>query len=575
MRGTGAGLDRLAEAGWIGRDIADTLFEHYRKHRDIEHRLQMVRDAQTHSLPTDDAEFTRLAAMMDMDADALRHDLAARLEEVHALTEGFFAPDAGRVADEDWGSEITTRWPTYPALRSPRAVEVFKRLWPDVQVRLKDASRPDEALVEFDRFLAGLPAGVQLFSLFEANPQLSQLIVDIAATAPALAQYLSRNAGVFDAVIGGTFFDPWPEQAALEAELSAVLAGVGDYEAQLNAARRWVKERHFGIGVHHLRGLIGAQESGSRYASLAEAALSALWPVVVTEFSRKHGAPPGAGAVVMGMGSLGAGQLHALSDLDVIVIYDPEGVDASEGKRPLSTRPYYARLTQALVTAISAPMSDGRMYELDMRLRPSGRQGPVATSIGSFRAYQQDEAWTWEHLALTRARAVAGSVALGKEVEAFRCALLPEKGHGTRVAADVSDMRNRLAEAKPATGAWDAKDGPGRMQDIALFAQTCALRAGAPERGTEAQLLAGVANGGLDAADCEALRAASTLLWRVQAAGRLLSGGVFDPDAVGEGGRRFVLRETGFETMDALEDAMAEHAAVAAGTITAYLEDWA
>ena len=572
VRGTGAGLAALAQAGWIDTDTATQLFDHYRFHREVEHRVQMVRDQQTHELPHDPAEFARLAAMMDRDLSDLQAELRTRLEAVHALTEGFFAPETAAEADTGWGQDVTARWPTYPALRSDRAVEIFKRVWPDLQARLKEAARPDEALAQFDAFLAGLPAGVQLFSLFEANPQLSQLIVDIAATAPALATYLSRNAGVFDVVIGGRFFGDWPGVIQLTDALASVLAQSDDYEAKLNAARRWAKEWHFGVGVHHLRGLIDAEESGQRYADLAQAVVAGLWPVVVAEFSRKHGPPPGNGAAILGMGSLGAGQLHALSDLDLIMIYDPADIDVSDGKRPLATRPYYARLTQALVTALTAPMGEGRLYEVDMRLRPSGRQGPVATSLQSFTSYQQDEAWTWEHLALTRARPVAGSVDLGARIEAFRAALLPQKGQGATVLSDVAEMRARLAEAKPGDSQWNVKDGAGRLQDIALFAQTVALKTDVTACETELQLAGGVVKGWLDAAQGADLQAAARLFWRVQSAGRLLAGGVFDPAAVGEGGCRFVLRETGYKTMDALSIAIKDHASRADSIITARLE---
>lgn len=202
-----------------------------------------------------------------------------------------------------------------------------------------------------------------------------------------------------------------------------------------------------------------------------------------------------------------------------------------------------------------------------MRLRPSGRQGPVATSWQSFRTYQTDEAWTWEHLALTRARAVAGDAGLAQAVEGFRCVLLPDKGQGATVLPDVAEMRARLAGAKPGQGLWDAKAGPGRLQDIELCAQTAALLSGSPARETDAQIAAGVASGWLDAAQGTALAHAAALLWRVQAAGRLLAGGIFDPDAVGEGGRRFMLRETELETMDSLAKAVDQAARDAAAVI--------
>jgi glutamate-ammonia-ligase adenylyltransferase len=572
VRGTREGLDRLAHAGWVARDHAERLYDHYRHHREVEHRVQMIADQQTHHLPTTPEGWDRLSALMGMDAPALRKDIEGRCEEVHELTEGFFAPSAPTQTGDDFGREVTQRWRNYPALRTARAAEIFKRVLPQVIESLKEAAKPDEALKQFDTFLAGLPAGVQLFALFDANPQLTRLVVDICGTAPALAQYLSRNSDVFDMVIGGSFFSPWPEVAELTRLVARAMSDAPDYEGRLNMARRWMKEWHFRIGVHHLRGLVSAEEAGQEYADLAEAVIAGLWPVVVEEFARKHGPLPGSGAVVLGMGSLGAHRLNAGSDLDLIMIYDAGEADESDGPRPLATRPYFARLTQALVTAVTAPMSDGRLYEVDMRLRPSGRQGPVATSITSFRDYQLTEAWTWEHLALTRARPLAGSGGLANEVEAFRQTLLKEKSTGAGILADVAEMRGRIAAAKHPSGAYDAKIGPGRLQDIELFSQTAALLSGAPVRLTEAQLAAGVASGWLDAADAAALSEAEELLWQVQAAARLLTGGDLEPEALGEAGRRFILRETGFETIEDLQRALEARAGEAAGIIDRQLQ---
>jgi glutamate-ammonia-ligase adenylyltransferase len=567
VRGTREGLQRLSASHWLPEEDAVTLYDHYKYHREIEHRLQMLNDQQTHHLPTDADGFDRLAAFMGTQAAALRHEITQRSAEVHALTEGFFAPDVAPVETIAWGADVVTQWHNYPAFRSPRAGEIFERLKPEILARLQEAAKPDEALRQFDGFLAGLPAGVQLFSLFEANPQLTQLIVDIAATAPALAQYLSRNSGVFDAVIGGAFFDPWPGQHGLQADLSRALVQAADYESQLITARRWAKEWHFRTGVHLLRGLINAETAGSQYADLAAAVVAGLWPVIVSEFETKHGPPPGRGGVVLGMGSLGAGRLNAESDLDLIMIYDAEGIDTSDGRRPLATRPYYARLTQALVTALSAPMSEGRLYEVDMRLRPSGRQGPVATSFEAFKNYQSSEAWTWEHLALTRARAIAGDPGLATEIETFRHAVLKSKGKVGTVLADVADMRRRISEAKPAQGAWDAKIGPGRLQDIELFAQTACLRAGAVACDLTGQLQAGVGDGWLSAADAQALCETAGLMWRLQAVARLLTGGPLRPDDVGEGAKRLILRETDCRDLDVLSDQLRQKSAQADAVI--------
>ena len=559
VRGTVEGLAKLAKKGWIPDASARLLTEHYRFHREVEHRLQMLRDAQTHVLPNSDEEFDRLACFMGRETAELKAELETRLNEVHDVIEGFFTPEAGDVAAPiapELDDEIIGRWPSYPALRSARAVQIFRRLRPDILSRLAKTAHPSEALLAFDGFLSGLPAGVQVFSLFEANPHLIDLLVDIVGTAPALAGYLSQNAGVFDAVIAGDFFAPWPGRETLEAQLFERLSGEDDYERKLDAARRWRKEWHFRVGVHHLRGLISADYAGEQYADLAGAVIAAVWPEVIAHFAQKHGTPPGRGAVVLGMGSLGAEKLNAGSDLDLIVIYDAAGVDQSDGRRPLMSRLYYARLTQAMITALTAPMAEGRLYEVDMRLRPSGNQGPVATGWASFREYQRSEAWVWEHLALTRARVITGDVGLAEEFEAFRTELLEQSGEPARVLIEVSEMRDRIAAAKRPQGPWDTKLGKGRQQELELLAQAGSLMAGATKRDVATGLNAGVAIGWLDDADRTALMRAYTLCWQVLQAARLLSDKPLEPGQIGAGGTEFVTRETGYDSLEALREAL-------------------
>ena len=559
MRGTREGLDALAGKGWIEPDLANMLSEHYVAHRTVEHRLQMVRDAQTHNLPKSDSEFDRLAALMDMNRGDLEADLHRRLCEVHEATEGFFAPDAvAPIVSETLDPEIMDRWRSYPALRSERGAAIFERIKPAILSRLALASKPQEALLALDRFLQGLPAGVQLFSLFEANPQLVELLVDIVSTSPALAQYLSRNASVFDAVIGGDFFHEWAGQPALHRTLVDLLNAEEDYEAKLDTTRRWTKELHFRIGVHLLRGLITAKEAGIQYCDLARSVLAALWPEVATEFARRYGPPPGRGAVVLGMGSLGAGMLNAGSDLDVIVIYDPDGVEASEGKRSLATRPYYARLTQAMITALTAPMAQGRLYEVDMRLRPSGNQGPVATSWNSFQDYQQNNAWVWEHLALTRAEVLAGSTDLAQDVEGVRMDVLQSPRDTKSILAEVANMRARIAASKPPESIWEPKVGGGRMQDIELFAQTGALLSGTNARETEQGLQACVAVGLISDVDRQVLQSSYDMCWTLQLASRLLSQDVLRPAEIGDGALSFICRAMGYEDLVTLEMALTE-----------------
>jgi glutamate-ammonia-ligase adenylyltransferase len=555
-RGTCDALRALAQKGWIETETSETLVADYTAHREVEHRLQMLRDQQTHSLPNTPEEFDRLAHLMGTDVSSMRADILQRCKRVHEVTEGFFAPpdmDIAQVKQSEELRAITSRWQNYPALRSERAQKIFERLEHAILTRIQAQDRPLEVAGHLDGFLRGLPAGVQLFALFEANPQLIDLILDIVSTAPHLAQYLSRNAAVLDAVIGGAFFEPWPGRVSLQSQLATQLARITDYESALDASRRWAKEWHFRIGVHQLRGLISADEAGQQYCDLASASISALYTVVVDTFAQKHGAPPGRGAMVLGMGSLGAGRLTAASDMDMIVIYDAAGVEYSDGKRPLAARPYYARLTQALITAVTAQTAEGRLYEVDMRLRPSGKSGPVATSLESFMSYQSHEAWVWEHLALTRARPIVGDTALIAAVETFRKELLCARTDDAAIRHETMEMRKRLAEAKPGS-AWDPKSGAGRMMDIELLAEAAALITSTPAQDVYAQLKSGVSAGWIQPDECDILRSTYQLTWRLQSAARLLTGGVLDPLVIGTDGRNFLLRSTESASIEVLCD---------------------
>lgn len=484
VRGTVPALEALATAGWVPGDVAARLTHNYRFLREVEHRLQMIQDAQTHSVPKSEEGLRQVAYLSGWsDPQAYLAEIIERLRETDALVSDLYATKAPAAPVRDQ----TEAWLRYPALRNDRARELFAQIAPKVLEGLAAAANPDEARASFETFLSRLPAGVQLFSLFAAHPALIDLIVDICATAPDLARYLGRNAQVLDAVLDGAFFSPLPSCNALEDDLTEALTSAADYETLLDKARRWQKEQHFRIGVHHLRGLISSAEAGVAYADLAAAVIRALWPKVAGQFIAKHGRIPDQAVALVGMGSLGAGALHARSDLDMIVIYDGDLSAMSDGAKPLAARAYFARLTQAFVAALSAPTAEGKLYEIDMRLRPSGRQGPVAVSLAAFESYQREEAWLWEHLALTRARVIAGAPALRDAVEGVRHAVLQRRaGQLAEISAGLADMRARLA-GQPAP-AHDLKRGPGYVQDIELVAQAQALSRGARVRRTQEQL---------------------------------------------------------------------------------------
>ena len=572
-------LAALADKGWVDRDAADILAEAYVAHRELEHRLQMLEDAQTQRLPEAPDEMARLADFCGKDVPEFEDEIVARLATVNALTEPFFVPDArphdapppeAVFADAATAEATMAGWRRLPALRSERARTIFRRLEPELIRRIAGAASPDDALVSLDAFLARLPAGVQIFSLMEANPSLLDLLVDICGSAPQLARYLGANASVLDAVISADFYRPLRGASELRAELAERLRQAFDYEAALNLARVWMRERHFRIGVHLLRGLADPDEAAAAYSAVAEAVLAALWPIVIADFATRHGPPPGAGAVVVAMGKLGSREMTVSSDLDIIVIYDAEGEEASEGRRPLPVAVYYARLTQALISALSAPTAEGILYKVDMRLRPSGRSGPVATALAAFRRYQAEEAWTWEHLALTRARVLAGPARVGEAVAAAIAAVLAEPHDAAKVLADAADMRRRLAEAHEAAAAhpWEVKLGPGRMMDIELLAQAGALIHDPTGLRSPRRMLARLGTlGWIAPPDAAALETALARLAALQQILRLASDRTIDPAEGGAGLVRLVLSATGQPDLDTLRRRLAADARRSAAII--------
>ncbi|WP_299815331.1 glutamine-synthetase adenylyltransferase [uncultured Jannaschia sp.] len=566
VRGTLQGLDRLVESGWVVPRDRDLLARAYRDLRVVEHRVQMVQDAQTHCLPKERAGLDRIARFMGQgDTAAFLTDLRGTLEAVEAIAAPSFAPPSGTedVTTFEGAEAATDRWMTYPALRSSRARVIFERLRPGLLTELARAARPEEALAAFDGFLRGLPAGVQIFSLFEANPKLVSLIADICATAPDLARHLSQQAGVLDAVIDGSFFEPLPE-------IWDVPTFEDEFETGQIALRLWHREAHFRIGVHFLRGLIDGRTAGGAYAALAGATLGAAWRQAERETARRYGRVPGLRLAGLGMGSLGVGRLTARSDLDLVVLHDGAAADAmSDGRRALGASQWAAKFTQVLITALSAPMGAGKLYEVDMRLRPSGRQGPVATPLQSFARYQAEEAWVWEHMALTRARPVVGDPQLRGDVEAARAAILGASRFDNDAMLDaLREMRLRLIAAGRTGTGLTVKSGPGRMQDIELVAQTHTLMAGSKARGITEQM---AVPGWLTESERTELLHAHRFMAGVQQAIRLLTEAE-PPGTLGTGGAAFLAQAMNLPSADATKAACDAVAATAARIIARALD---
>jgi glutamate-ammonia-ligase adenylyltransferase len=544
-------LRALAAAGRIDTEAAETLIADYRFLRRVEHRLQMVDDAQTHRLPSDPEGIARLASFLGYDdAEGFATELCAHLasverhyaelfEEAPSLagpgnlvftgTEddpdtlatlarlGFADPAAVAAMVRDWHHGRMR------ATRSPRAREILTELVPELLRIFGETAHPDTALRRFDQFLTQLPAGVQLLSLFQANPALLSLVAEIMAEAPYLAESLAQRPALLDAVLTAEFLAPLPDRAGLAADLAGQLAGARDFEDTLDLLRRWTNERRFQIGVQLLRRDLDGLGAGRALADIAETGLAALLPAVEAELARLHGRIPGGAFAIVALGRLGSREMSLASDLDLILIYDvPPGAEGSDGPRPLSISAYYARLSQRLIGAITAPTAQGRLYKVDMRLRPSGESGPIASSLEAFAVYQRESAWSWEHMALTRARPVAGDAALCAQIVDAIAEALTVARDPRRLVVDVAEMRRRVADANPRPTPWDLRNRRGGLTDLEFIVQYLMLReaARAPQvlqRETGAALAALGEAGALPARAIHELGETLTLLRHVRA----------------------------------------------------------
>ncbi|PWW02238.1 glutamate-ammonia-ligase adenylyltransferase [Hoeflea marina] len=500
-------LVALARARWIDPSTARTLAEAYWYLRDVEHRIQMLRDEQSHTLPETEAELARIALMMGAaSSKAFGETFVGHLQAVERCYAGLFENEerlslaSGNLVftgeDDDPGtlktlsqlgferpsdiSRIIRTWHygRYRATQSAEARERLTALTPQLLTVFGATKRADEALIRFDAFISGLPAGIQLFSLLGNNPGLLTLMVTIMASAPRLAELIARKPHVFDGMLDPALMAELPTRDYLAERIDTLLIGANAYEECLDRLRIVALEQKFLIGVRLLTGAISGARAGEAFTDLADLIIAAALDAVLDGMVEAHGRIPGGRACVIGMGKLGSHELTAGSDIDIILLYDHEaGAEESDGPKPLDPVRYYARATQRLMAALSAPTAEGILYEVDLRLRPSGNKGPIATSVAAFAKYQAEEAWTWEHLALTRARPVAGDPSLMRDARDVVDRVLAEPRDPAKLVADLVEMRDLIDTEKPPRDIWDVKLIPGGLIDIEFIAQYLSLKA--------------------------------------------------------------------------------------------------
>jgi [glutamine synthetase] adenylyltransferase / [glutamine synthetase]-adenylyl-L-tyrosine phosphorylase len=589
-------LKQLCADKWIGVEAVDDLSSAYAFLRRVEHRLQMVADEQTQRLPFERAALARFAKFcgytrLESFAAELTHHLTlverhyarlfedapelsvasgnlvftgvtddpATLTTLSAL--GFQRPEAAAETVRGW------HFGRRAAVRSARAREVLTELTPALLEAFAGSGDADAALQAFDEALARMPASVELLSILRSNSALRELFGDVLGSAPRLAQVIATRPHVLDAAIDpgrsldfGTSFD----DEAMGARVETFVSQGQSAEDALNLARDFAAEEMFHIGLNLLSGRLDPDRAGRAYSALAQGLIEALLKRAGGAFAAEHGRVHGGRVAVVALGKLGSREMTAASDLDLILIYDfPADAGDSDGRKPLSAALYYARVAQRLISALTAPTKAGRLYEVDMRLRPSGRQGPLATQLASFKLYQQDEAETWEHMALTRARFVAGDASLGADVAKTVRQTLTRKRDAARVAQETRTMRGLIAKEKGDSDVWDLKLVAGGMIDIEFIAQYLQLAFTRQHPAildvSTRKVVEGAGRAGLITPEqTEILVDAHRLYTDATQFMRLSTSGLFDPAKAAAGVKRRIAAAVGFPDFEAFAAALGE-----------------
>ncbi|BAM90854.1 glutamate-ammonia-ligase adenylyltransferase [Bradyrhizobium oligotrophicum S58] len=607
VRPTLQALDVLTASNWITEQARDELGIAYQFLRRVEHRLQMMADEQIHSLPDDVEGVSRFACFFGYES---RERFAADLLFELNVVQGHYArlfegdptgtvslpavnygagPDEPRLMEHLAGlgfrdpvmvAKTLQQWLAgeYRVFRAEATRTGFTEFLPALIDGLAHADEPDRAVVAFDRFLQALQLGGRLITLLGQNRDLVALVALVLGAAPRLGDMLARQPRLMDGLIDPRFFGAIPDKRELSQRLAATLQDAGTYEEFLDRLRLFGQESLFLIGTRILSGTVSAQQAGTAFADVAEGIVHTVHDLVTERFAAQHGRIKGQETAIVAMGRLGAREMTASSDLDLILLYDFDA-DApdSDGERSLQGAHYFARFTQRLISAFTSRTNYGVLYDIDMRLRPSGRAGPLASHIDSFAHYQEQEAWTWEHMALTRARVISASPAFRARIEVIIQAALRRARDASAIARDVADMRRAIAAEKGEADLWDLKHAAGGMVDIDFVAQYLQLihAATTPEIldvSSLAVLDSAERLGVMPRAEAVILRQAARLYHDLTQILRLCVSDKFKPDQAGDDLLRVMARAGDAPDFSALEARLRETQSEVRRVFTALLE---
>ena len=548
---TQGALQSLAKQGIITQQKARVLITSLRHHRKIEHRIQMLRDAQSHSIPKNPEERIRLYKLSGYATlNVFETDVVKQLQITHAATETLETIDSHRIDPTNKQRMRFDKWQTLPAFRSERAVEVFETQIPHILNLVQKASNPEQTLDYFEYFLSGLTSGVQLFSLFERRPDILKQVIYVTSLSKQLGNALALQVSVLDGLA-----DIGPN--AIPSNLATYSKNLGtriqnglDFESILIETRAWKSEEHFKIIYAQLTQQISTNRAEKAFSNLAQACLQICLEQASSEAMRRYGNIQGSSVAVLAMGKMGSQQMTCTSDLDIIVIYDGHS-DSVSSIKGLDIRTYFQKVTRTLISALSSSMSYGRLYEVDMRLRPSGRAGTVATSLVGFKDYQKNKAWVWEQLALTRARAVAGNPELCHEINAILKDVLSQANNKKKVSKEVSEMRARISKLEiDRHQSWPVKKPLGGVLDLELLAQSFTLLSNTRNLKPQEQLKSALDLGVITLSEETCLNEALILFGEIEHLKRLLGMEKFNISNLSDAATELFIQTTGINSLE-------------------------
>ena len=463
-------LQALSEANLIATDIPQTLTTAYLYYRRLEHAAQLLDDQQCHSLPETTEHWQNFATLMNESPEEIAARTISYLESVQNICqpqeESPQSPETALRDDEYWLRElgyqdsvgvknITERWlgGGYRVTATERARRLLEELLPKILKAFAATTAPDDALARMDRFLRVLPAGVQLFSLFAATPEILRHCADIMDNAPRLARSLASKPNLFEYLLHSNQQEPLPI-------LPLEVLGLED---TLDYCRRLAHEVEFRTSVGFMAGKIDLDELMQQQSQTAEVIISQTLRALRNENHKL----PKQGFAIIALGKLGTKQLMPDSDLDLVFLSRPD---------PDTGNTSYIRLAQRLLNGLSVATAEGALYEVDLRLRPHGESSTICTTFEGIKRYYQDEAWLWEVYALSQARLIYADSTIEADVQDWLYHVQTRDHHPDELCHAIQEMRPKITAAFPAQGLWDVKHHTGGLMDARFCRQNLQMR---------------------------------------------------------------------------------------------------